>query len=1697
MTDSQIVDLLWEKYKDRLVYDQEGQSFKISELMGPQEFHALVLEQPKSWAYPFVDAFQRFLEGTKQDVWGSLLLAGRLTGFVSPEYFDHFQKQLEHQHRFFLGETLHDPAQRVIAKTAELLGEGASQVAALVGPGKIRSLFQVAAGAQIINSLAPIYSDVERKEWNKLWEDVSRTTMGFVGGGIGLKAADVIKAMHPALKFITLSGAAATAAAVQSAPDLHPFKNGKESQGDFLEDWLSGTAFNLVAIGATAWAHGGFRKPKPAEPTPQEEKAGFEPPITFREPESPPTPTPQPPQPSPEPQPPTQPPSTTQPSPPTETPPTPPAPMEEAIPPPSTTQPPTPTSPEGKTAPAPQESLTASEPHAPSFTTEDGVKVETISPDLVPLEDREKNIPTPSPEAAEYIKDNFGKSYLKDFADFLQNTNPFPVPSTEKFLDSPMADVTADVKPADVPLIAKSTAEIEVPTEGLTKEERELLESTEVPEEPPPPEIAEEIEEKLPIEPETTEEFAKQDLLDLYQQQLQSFEERGEVPEEFYDLLGKGPEEFTEDDLDLVREELQARIRALQSQMPKKLEAAQQKRKEEESTRKKRKRRIKASKEDVEVAVELPEKEEKPKRKRKPKLSKDEKEKLVEVTKKAINAEGLDANQSQAFWGILNDIQNAWHTHSPGEPLVFREPEILAKYDIQDRDKAQEVFDKVADVLREHGAGDSDVTWERSGNQLYGIFKVFPNQPTKFMLGIDPADVWHGIKGGLRLISRFPRKIQDIRFAEKHPLAKAVIDMAPGFWSMAAEQVKPVLRAVNGQVAAMRSRGLRKLSFAGAIFEKYNDNDKLSIGRFIEDPNPTWQKHSYAIRLMQQNSYLKDAVKTIKHFADKMYESEQRAGIEYEREDAYLPHIYEEFSKADQYFSMPQWASKIGKPFFLKTRTYATLEEAMKAGLTPISLNPAVLTMIRFDAHLRAMRRQEIVNGLEKAGLVFKDPGNDPRWNPAREDHKTIINAIRDRAVREGYKQFRVNGKDYWAPNNPALWSALDILDLDPEKRAARARSSALKTANDMLGALQKAKLWDLKFKFAIPLPHALHITFSNLPHHIATELAHAEHFFEFPERMIRALSTAHKTFRSGINDPDLDKVFQAMRGEDVQEFGPEHVRIFNILTKSGIKLEDPDLWPDPRDYIGEDGKFNARRYKKEIAEEVWRKDPERRKELSNLVTPGSKAEFLLKESLDNVFFLTRWVFKEYIPRMKARAILEYVERMEEHDPDFWTKVDKFPDGLEAQAFRRQAERVERTYGEMNYANLLTPRFIRRLAVAFHISFGFRVTEYLTNLPGVIGSALKYVIHREAVDDWIAMQQRGAEIFKKPVPTVDELKRRYESMLALEAKEAGYKAIFTMTYVGLAAALGTAISSLVRQYYNLPPPQNAEETIKDMAFPVMGVGPDGRPIRAKPLWFMKDFVPETIALMREGIPGMAHEMLEEELHALNPLPSAFSYLYQNADYFGREIVNPYSPMMEKTKQFFSWAGETFLLPMTLEQELAAHGGTLSERIEEAAKDPGAYVRATIGGRAKKMEATHDESLIREALHRYRHTIKPENKYEEAHVEVMRIVADKGPEAAQEWILDKWQDYGLTKRELGQLLQTLRTPEPDRLGRVLRTLPEEVQIGVFLRLQEKYRWWKYLKGEARRKILEQHPEIFSGRSSSDTPSLPQVEVPTSG
>ena len=275
MTDSQIVEDLWNEMKDETFVDKEGNEFKLHELMGPDQFYAITTRKMKAWYSPLLEAGELFFKTPIEDIKD---LTGRLlqvVGWISPEQVHRYEKLMEYQHKALLGEDVNDNLQKIVAKTADLLGETGAQIANILTPGgALKVLFSVATFGEWADSMLYVYNDIERKGWNNAWDNISGLAFAYYAVKKGEKAAKIMKEMTPAQKIKVLGLSSLWAAVLKSSPDIYKAFAGTEDPKDTFVSLLSNLGFILIVIVVAVWRYGGFKPPpytKPEVPsTPKE-----------------------------------------------------------------------------------------------------------------------------------------------------------------------------------------------------------------------------------------------------------------------------------------------------------------------------------------------------------------------------------------------------------------------------------------------------------------------------------------------------------------------------------------------------------------------------------------------------------------------------------------------------------------------------------------------------------------------------------------------------------------------------------------------------------------------------------------------------------------------------------------------------------------------------------------------------------------------------------------------------------------------------------------------------------------------------------------------------------------------------------------------------------------------------------------------------------------------------------------------------------------------------------------------------------------------------------------------------------------------------------------------------------------------------------------------------------------------------------
>ncbi len=275
MTDAQIIDELWNEMKDDTFMDEEGNENKLHELMGPDQFYAMATGKMKAWYSPLIEAGELFFKTPIEDIKD---LTGRLlqvVGWISPEQVHRYEKLMEVQHKVLLSEDVNDNLQKIVAKTADLLGETGAQIANILTPGgALKVLFSVATFGEWADSMLYVYNDIERKGWNNAWDNISGLAFAYYAVKKGEKAAKIMKEMTPAQKIKVLGLSSLWAAVLKSSPDIYKAFAGTEDPKDTFVSLLSNLGFILIVIVVAVWRYGGFKPPpytKPEVPsTPKE-----------------------------------------------------------------------------------------------------------------------------------------------------------------------------------------------------------------------------------------------------------------------------------------------------------------------------------------------------------------------------------------------------------------------------------------------------------------------------------------------------------------------------------------------------------------------------------------------------------------------------------------------------------------------------------------------------------------------------------------------------------------------------------------------------------------------------------------------------------------------------------------------------------------------------------------------------------------------------------------------------------------------------------------------------------------------------------------------------------------------------------------------------------------------------------------------------------------------------------------------------------------------------------------------------------------------------------------------------------------------------------------------------------------------------------------------------------------------------------
>ena len=382
-------------------------------------------------------------------------------------------------------------------------------------------------------------------------------------------------------------------------------------------------------------------------------------------------------------------------------------------------------------------------------------------------------------------------------------------------------------------------------------------------------------------------------------------------------------------------------------------------------------------------------------------------------------------------------------------------------------------------------------------------------------------------------------------------------------------------------------------------------------------------------------------------------------------QDDYLTQLYKDPEAAKKFFGQ----ARVGDKGFLKGKKNATYEDAINAGIEPLTLNPIELGVRYLD---NAHRFVEVTKFMEESKAAgdwgLYPPGHQPEgWvemkkyprNPmtnqsayAPEGFATIYNRFRS----QGWEQFGRGGQ------------ALDAL------RA---------TSNTLAG-----------FKFALSQYHGLKTMVESVANGVSDALTTA-----WGGDLLGGAAKAVKSFGNPVSDFRRGRKLQ----NEYRDANSETLKNMPETRRAMDKLVDANFR-----FVGKGRASDEYRYSKAGSYKAFT-EAGRKAERAMLATDvkdwkgnpiGRTVPLIAKNVGRTLETLSEPTFSVYIPAMKTSAAMRMMETFLKQNP---TATD-----AEAAAYARQVtDRIDNRYGEMNQDNLFLPKLAQQLAQLATISWSY------------------------------------------------------------------------------------------------------------------------------------------------------------------------------------------------------------------------------------------------------------------------------------------------------------------------------------------------------------------------------------------------------
>jgi hypothetical protein len=498
------------------------------------------------------------------------------------------------------------------------------------------------------------------------------------------------------------------------------------------------------------------------------------------------------------------------------------------------------------------------------------------------------------------------------------------------------------------------------------------------------------------------------------------------------------------------------------------------------------------------------------------------------------------------------------------------------------------------------------------------------------------------------------RKIEDAfdfgkEQVEKLPGGRKSLEKLASYWdhvlrNFAPEALGPKAKATGAILASVTAREHMKTSLVHgrsaqrrAWWEKNHDMSTEFIDRYERGQtfsDPILQKIADGYRAWNE----------------RIFQTEQAVGLDYEAVDNYLYHTFKDRKKVEAYFQQ-KYGAKWGDPKFMKDRVYQLYSEALKAGFEPKYKNPEEIMLARQHASDIAIAKVEALTELAKYGLA----------KPAAKGAKTPP------------KGFSVNTRR--APGGQRYWIHQEAEPLIHNLYDTKSLWNLEGPAGDAFRGVMFLKNTMVPVMLGLSLFHAMHVqTIDN-----ATAMVRATKELlsgEMNPAMWLANMGRATLYRGLISNPrDGYRLLKVVKGE-VPEANITHADKAAIVAMAEGGFI-PEMSPQYRTGM-------RHTFMKSVRE--------------HSVKAVFQLPFAAIDSLQSV------MFEKWIPGLKVASYLHDVQTALRVDPTL------LKDDLRRKVtFRKLAKSIDNRYGEMAYNTLFWNRWIKDIGVASTLSLGWNL----------------------------------------------------------------------------------------------------------------------------------------------------------------------------------------------------------------------------------------------------------------------------------------------------------------------------------------------------------------------------------------------------